>query len=111
MRKPKQLSSECNALVHIMAWSRTSRHSRGYGTEWDKTRKRILARDNHLCQACLPRVKAGTHVDHITPKAQGGADSDDNLQTLCYPCHKAKTASDSGKRLKSAIGVDGWPVT
>ena len=29
---------------------RASRHVRGYGTEWDKLRLRILQRDQWLCQ-------------------------------------------------------------
>ncbi|MCP5972941.1 HNH endonuclease, partial [Klebsiella pneumoniae] len=30
-----------------------SRHERGYGSQWDIKRARILKRDNHLCQKCL----------------------------------------------------------
>lgn len=95
-----------------MAWSRTSRHARGYGTAWDKLRKRILARDKHLCQACLRagRITAGNHVDHIKPKAKGGTDEEGNLEVLCRPCHEAKTTRDSGRRVRPTIGVDGWPT-
>lgn len=38
-------------------------------------------------------VPAST-VDHITPKAHGGTDDDINLQSLCWACHKAKTAKE-----------------
>ena len=93
-----------------MAWSRTSRHSRGYGTAWDKLRKFILQRDKHLCQACLPRPTPANHVDHIRPKAKGGTDEPSNLQALCKPCHDAKTLRDEGKRARLAIGEDGWPT-
>ncbi|EIV3153601.1 HNH endonuclease [Escherichia coli] len=27
-------------------------------------------------------------------KAHGGTDADSNLQSLCWPCHKAKTARE-----------------
>lgn len=76
---------------------RGSSHSRGYGWQWQKLRKLILARDNGLCQACLKfgRVTEATHVDHIAPKARGGTDTLDNLQALCEECHKAKTAAES----------------
>lgn len=96
-----------------MAWSRESRHKRGYGTEWDKLRKRILERDNYLCQPCLAkgRVTAAKAVDHITPKAKGGTDAEDNLRAICGPCHDDKTAEDKGHRVKPTIGVDGWPIT
>jgi 5-methylcytosine-specific restriction protein A len=33
------------------------------------------------------------HIDHIIPLSEGGSlCSDDNLRTLCIPCHKAETA-------------------
>lgn len=79
--------------------SRGSRHERGYGTEWDKRRERILQRDNGLCQECLRHGRVtgvggkpySAFVDHIIPKAEGGTDDDENLQTLCRTCHTAKT--------------------
>lgn len=97
-----------------MAWSRTSRHARGYGTAWEKLRKRILARDKHLCQQCKRdgRVTAANQVDHIKPKAKGGTDDESNLEALCRPCHDAKTLRDQGRALRRRIeiGADGWPV-
>lgn len=98
-----------------MAWPTASRHERGYGTAWDKLRARILARDKHLCQPCLrgSRVRPGTEVDHKTPKARGGTDDEGNLEAICPDCHKAKTAEESGKKLRRRvrIGVDGWPAS
>lgn len=95
-----------------MAWSRESRHARGYGTAWDKLRKAILARDRHLCQPCkrTGRIKPGNQVDHITPKAKGGTDDEGNLECICTPCHDAKTIIDSGGRVRPRIGADGWPI-
>jgi len=77
--------------------ARGTRHERGYGTAWDKQRKRILARDGGLCQPCrcLSLVTAATAVDHVVPKAEGGTDDDANLQSICKPCHDAKTAEES----------------
>lgn len=95
-----------------MAWSRQSRHARGYGKAWEKLRARILARDKHLCQRCLPKgiVTAANQVDHIVPKAKGGTDDEGNLQALCKPCHDAKTIEDAGGTARVEIGIDGWPV-
>ena len=94
-----------------MAWSRESRHTRGYGTEWDKLRRSILDAE----PACRPCRKAGratlaTQVDHIISKANGGTDDRENLQPICTPCHDAKTARDAGKTVRPTIGEDGWPV-
>jgi 5-methylcytosine-specific restriction enzyme A len=93
-----------------------SRHDRGYGSAWVKTRARILERDDYLCQPCLRngRVTPATEVDHIKPKADGGSDDDDNLQSICHACHVTKTEQEAakaqGRRSKRQIGADGWPV-
>lgn len=101
----------------ILAWSKLSRHARGYGASWDRLRKVILAREP-LCRTCTAqgRVTVATHVDHIKPKAKGGTDEERNLQPLCAPCHELKTAKESAEanggtyRPRQAIGPDGWPV-
>lgn len=95
-----------------MAWSRTSRHERGYDSSWDKLRKRILERDHHLCQPCQRkgRITAAQAVDHIKAKAKGGTDAPDNLEATCNPCHADKTAREKGHRVKQRIGLDGWPA-
>lgn len=62
----------------------------------DVIRARVLKRDKGLCQLCLRAgvVREAKTVDHIIPKAHGGTDADCNLQSLCWPCHKAKTARE-----------------
>jgi 5-methylcytosine-specific restriction protein A len=62
-------------------------------------RVRILKRDCGLCQVCLRTgdITKADSVDHIVPKAEGGTDDDDNLQSICVPCHTAKTAQESAR--------------
>lgn len=69
------------------------------GRPWRRIRDRILVRDRYTCQQC-GRIGDDNQVDHIVNVAQGGTDDDSNLQTLCIPCHKAKTAleSQAGRR-------------
>ncbi|WP_431608422.1 HNH endonuclease signature motif containing protein, partial [Enterobacter asburiae] len=45
-------------------------------------------------QECLRngRYTPAETVDHITAKANGGTDDLSNLESLCKPCHRAKTA-------------------
>lgn len=95
-----------------MGWSSLSRHERGYGSAWDKVRKLALKRDRHLCIPCLAggRPTQATQVDHIKPKAKGGTDDMDNLQSICTECHEAKTAQDEGRKVKRNVGLDGWPI-
>lgn len=75
---------------------RGSRHQRGYGSAWQRLRKRIMERDNYLCQVCLQtgRISSADAVDHIVAKAFGGDDNPENLQAICNSCHKTKTAQE-----------------
>ncbi|QBH98422.1 HNH endonuclease [Limnobaculum zhutongyuii] len=73
-----------------------SRHERGYGSSWDRLKPIVMKRDRYLCQNCLRNdiVISGTTVDHIIPKARGGSDELCNLELLCVPCHRRKTARE-----------------
>jgi 5-methylcytosine-specific restriction enzyme A len=79
---------------------RGNRHQRGYGADWDHRRLRILERDAGLCCPCraIGRLTLGREVDHKVPKARGGTDDDENLQTICRPCHKSKTGAEAHGR-------------
>lgn len=62
--------------------------------EWRRLREETLVRDGYACQHCGRVVtgKGEAHVDHIN-----GDDSDnrpENRQTLCAPCHSAKTVRE-----------------
>ncbi|MCL1126721.1 HNH endonuclease [Shewanella surugensis] len=77
-----------------------SKEQRGYGKDWQRLRLLILNRDKYLCQCCR-REGIATHatdVDHVIAKAHGGTDIESNLEALCKPCHRSKTAHE---RLKS----------
>lgn len=78
---------------------RGNRHERGYGAWWTQLRDRILKRDGGLCQPCLKqrRIAVAVAVDHVVAKADGGTDAESNLQAICEPCHKAKTARESAR--------------
>lgn len=82
----------------------STRELRHYTTKaWAEKRRRILVRDACVCQAC-GSIASGpeAHVDHIVPLADGGADDDGNLQTLCRPCHSKKTIGE--QRRKGNLG-------
>ena len=85
---------------------------RGYGYQWQKLRKNILARDDYLCVMCLQRgiLTPATDVDHIVQKADGGTDDWDNLQSLCKDCHKDKTVRDNGGIPRTGCSLTGEPV-
>lgn len=76
---------------------RPNSYARGYGGRgWQLARRQALARDGYQCRACGHVVHGRrAHVDHITPKAEGGSDLLDNLQTLCATCHQRKTNAET----------------
>jgi len=69
---------------------------------------------NPLCVACLAlipaRVTAGTQLDHTVSLADGGADDESNLQTLCETCHAKKSLADKGFKYRPTIGLDGYAL-
>jgi 5-methylcytosine-specific restriction protein A len=77
---------------------RGSAASRGYGARWRRLRTMVLAR-RPLCadpfELHAGQVVAATDVDHVLPRADGGIDADENLQSLCHSCHSRKTAEQS----------------
>lgn len=73
---------------------RLSAAAQGYGAQWRALRLRYLKLHPRCewvgCDA------AATDVDHIIPKAQGGPDEWDNLQSLCHAHHSRKTVTRDG---------------
>jgi 5-methylcytosine-specific restriction protein A len=78
---------------------------------WRLLRRRILARDNHVCLIALPgcRGTADT-VDHIISPEDGGAELDEaNLQSSCRSCNTAKRNQQvAARRRRRAAGYRKW---
>ncbi|WBM34138.1 HNH endonuclease [Pseudomonas sp. NY11382] len=84
-------------LLHQTQWG----SGRG-GRPWRRIRERILLRDQYTCCGCGV-VTQDLEVDHIINVAEGGSDEDSNLQSLCVPCHQAKTAVEAARGRRTAI--------
>ncbi len=64
-------------------------------------RNQILERNGNTCQLCgagpgdpdpfTPSRKVRLHIDHITPRSQGGTDNPDNLRVLCSACNQGRS--------------------
>lgn len=83
-----------------------ARDSRYDTAAWQRVRATQKTKQP-LCEECKSkgRITAATVVDHITPVRLGGDFWDTaNHQSLCRPCHQAKSASE---RLKQPQGVGG----
>ncbi|MCK9995977.1 MAG: HNH endonuclease, partial [Candidatus Krumholzibacteria bacterium] len=53
-----------------------------------RTRREVLARDQHRCQAPGCGRTRFLEVHHIKPRHQGGSNTTENLMTLCASCHR-----------------------
>lgn len=97
--KPKSPETARHHVPGATRWGR----GRG-GSKWRTRRQRIFERDKYLCQICLAagrltpvELHGPRHgvCDHRIPTAEGGTDADENLQTICQPCDRTKTAQES----------------
>ena len=78
--------------------TRPNANQRGYTALWHRNlRPIVLKRDKYLCVKCREPVGHSGHVDHIIEKDKGGADSLENLQTLCARCHTIKTRREHAR--------------
>jgi 5-methylcytosine-specific restriction protein A len=71
----------------MTAWAGSSRKQR-LPPDWTARREHVLQRDHYRCVQC---GQPAIDVDHIIP---GDHHELGNLQSLCVPCHKHKSASE-----------------
>ena len=72
---------------------------------WDSARSYVMLRDRYTCRLCGSRRRARElDVDHIVEIALGGPALEySNLQTVCRPCHRAKTGQF--RRARSSVAA------
>lgn len=81
-----------------------------------KVASQIRARDNHRCAYCgRTETESGAklHLDHLTPKADGGADVATNLLVACRRCNSARQAlslEDWATKAARALGLTFTPA-
>ena len=81
---------------HWQDWTkREGTDDRMRGRALQDARARLFRR-SPLCAECVKadRVALATQRDHVVPLAEGGTDTDDNVQGLCTPCHDAKSEAE-----------------
>nr|WP_323184990.1 HNH endonuclease signature motif containing protein [Kitasatospora purpeofusca] len=63
----------------------------------ERLRRRVDRAGSAVCGLCSETFPAElVDIDHRTPLALGGEDTDSNVQALCRTCHRVKTARDFG---------------
>ena len=55
---------------------------------------KLLELQRWTCIVCRKDLRYGYHLDHITPIARGGENTDYNLQALCPTCNLQKNDKD-----------------
>ena len=96
-------------MGQVTGRTRSPQRAQGAGTS------AALADRTSLCatREAKGRVTIAAEVDHLLQLAKGGADNETNFQSLCEPCHRIKTAQDTGRRVAEPprrIGLDGYPI-
>lgn len=82
-----------NALESKLTLSAFAKEQRAMMTT--KLRESIKERDNFTCCNCGNSIYKEPNllleIDHIIPVSKGGCTVEDNLQTLCWKCNRAKS--------------------
>jgi 5-methylcytosine-specific restriction protein A len=75
-------------------------HCADCGLDTYALRRTIKGRGSHrkLRELGFKPRKSLWELDHIVPLIDGGGHEEANLQTLCTPCHKAKTGLEASAR-------------
>jgi 5-methylcytosine-specific restriction enzyme A len=76
---------------------RPDRARRYASSEWQR-RARAQLKANPTCVRCGARA---SHADHVLAVGLGG-DFDGPLQSMCTPCHRAKTLQESHEAARRA---------
>lgn len=107
--KPPRFTLAAPAKRKPWAKDRKAETSRLRGRAAVEERRRIRA-EEPLCRMCLEagRITPTQEIDHIVPLAQGGADTRENKQGLCTPCHAAKSAAErqGGRAKVQGVALD-----
>lgn len=82
----------------------------------DQIRGEVMSRDNYRCQGCgwnhdewNPSDPRHLELHHIKPHADGGANTTENLITLCVICHDVIHRQQNQEEWVTLRNVDGSP--
>ncbi len=67
----------------------------------ERIKQAVIARSHNKCDRCSSDEHL--QVDHIVPRVKGGSHDFDNLQCLCWQCHRIKTQTRDAPWTSSKI--------
>jgi len=92
--------SRCAAHTKARGAAKNAKRRNGGGERAQaRMRYRLKSLDASVCWLCRIEFRASAlQVDHILALADGGVDTESNLQVLCKPCHDNKSADENKRR-------------
>jgi 5-methylcytosine-specific restriction endonuclease McrA len=84
MMAPRRTAPEAGPRAPRIAWS-------------TRIRNTVAAQQGWQCNICNKMLTSCFDIDHQVPLFKGGADAFENLQALCVPCHRNKSANERRK--------------
>lgn len=70
-----------------------------YPDNWQEIARHYKKKKKYTCEECgkrYPKNSKWLHVHHRIPLSKGGDCEDDNLQLLCFQCHRKKHSHMGG---------------
>lgn len=89
-------SQQIDRAQSTFAMGSTPRRANARKAIPDDVKQYVWTRDGGQCRNCGSTVEL--QFDHIIPIARGGGNQDDNLQILCGPCNRSKSAGLTTRR-------------
>lgn len=86
------LAQNCYGGIHLVLTIQNRRRFQRWSERQAipaSVRAAVYARDGHSCVTC--GTDESLSLDHIYPWSKGGADTIENLQTMCRPCNSRKS--------------------
>ncbi len=82
------------------------------GTDHRKLRAKLLpAALGTPCPSCGATLDATAQLDHVVPRAHGGAATEDNVRFLCAPCNQLRGAQLGGRTAHQRARTSKLPMT
>ncbi len=92
--KSSKYNKENPERIAALARNRRAKISGNGGKHTADDISAILKMQRGKCAYCRINLGKKRHVDHVIPIALGGSNGRENLQILCVPCNKTKSAKD-----------------
>ncbi|MYD50480.1 MAG: HNH endonuclease [Dehalococcoidia bacterium] len=96
----RNFCSEYTKRVNSYINPETRRRDRKLRRQSQKKRPQVIKRDQGRCRHCGHCVGEDGEIDHVMPIADGGTADLENLQLLCWSCHRTKTTNSNRRRRK-----------